>query len=237
MPSSTSKKQSPRGAVKGAKGKASVGKSAPAKKKAPARRSATRAKPKPTAAKPKPSGRKKVARSAASAAEARAARAARRKMLKRFRGLLLDRQRGLVQAYHHAKGATRSDENDGTEDYIDYAVSSYHRDFTLSLTEMERTQLMLVDEALHRIGRDEYGRCLNCGQTIPEKRLEVEPWARYCVRCQELDEQGLLDDRRLDEDEDDERESNDEEFISLDDEAEEDEPDDDDDAGDNDDDL
>jgi RNA polymerase-binding transcription factor DksA len=24
------------------------------------------------------------------------------------------------------------------------------------------------------------------------KRLEAIPWARYCIRCQELQEQGLL---------------------------------------------
>ena len=87
---------------------------------------------------------------------------------------------------------------DGTEDYIDYAVSSYDRDFTLSLSEMERKQLVLAEEALRRIARGEFGTCLNCGQEIPEKRLEVEPWARYCIRCQELDEQGLLVDRLFD---------------------------------------
>ena len=34
--------------------------------------------------------------------------------------------------------------------------------------------------------------CANCGKAIHAKRLEVAPWARYCVPCQELEEQGLL---------------------------------------------
>ena len=42
---------------------------------------------------------------------------------------------------------------------------------------------------------DPSGNCLQCGQEIPEKRLEVEPWARHCIRCQEYEEQGLLEER------------------------------------------
>jgi hypothetical protein len=34
--------------------------------------------------------------------------------------------------------------------------------------------------------------CLQCGREIPRKRLDVQPWARHCVACQELEEKGLL---------------------------------------------
>ena len=43
-----------------------------------------------------------------------------------------------------------------------------------------------------RIRTGEYGHCQQCGQEINVKRLEAAPWARHCVRCQELEEQGLL---------------------------------------------
>jgi DnaK suppressor protein len=124
-------------------------------------------------------------------------------MLKRFRQILIAKHQSLVQAYHSTKGNTRNAVPDGTEDYIDYAVSSYDRDFSLSLTEMERGQMRLVEEALKRIDRGNFGSCLHCGQEIPEKRLEVEPWARHCIRCQELEERGLLEGPPLD-DEDEE---------------------------------
>lgn len=128
--------------------------------------------------------------------------------LRRFRRALLDKRDGLLQAYLNAKGDSRNRTLDGTEDYIDYAVSSYDREFLLSLTEMDQKHLMLVEEALRRIERRrDYGQCAQCQQEIPLKRLEVQPWARYCLRCQELDEQGLLvtDDREGDfGDEDDE---------------------------------
>jgi DnaK suppressor protein len=113
-------------------------------------------------------------------------------MLDRFRALLLEKQRELMQAYAVSKGDSRSHLDNGTEDYIDYAVNSYAKEFLLSLTELDRKQLLLVEDALRRIDRGEFGRCQQCGEEINQKRLEVAPWARHCVRCQELEEQGLL---------------------------------------------
>ena len=43
-----------------------------------------------------------------------------------------------------------------------------------------------VDEALARIKEGTYGRCLNCGEPIRRVRLAVRPFARYCIKCQEL---------------------------------------------------
>ena len=70
-------------------------------------------------------------------------------------------------------------------------MSSYDREFLLSLTELEKSQLSLVEEALKRIDQGKFGQCLQCGKPIPGKRLEVQPWASYCIRCQELVDQGL----------------------------------------------
>jgi len=157
------------------------------------------AKPK-KATRPAPSGKpgvKRAVRKPKRRASAKTARPARKPLAKKwwpFRDALVERQRELTQAYNTSKGDSRSRFDDGTEDYIDYAVSSYAREFLLSLTEMDRKQLMLVEEALRRLQTGEYGRCLNCGENIAPKRLQVAPWVRFCVRCQELDEQGLLTD-------------------------------------------
>jgi DnaK suppressor protein len=117
---------------------------------------------------------------------------ARRKRFHEHRERLLRKQADLMQAYSISKGDSQSHLDNGTEDYIDYAVNSYAREFLLSLTEMDRKQLLLVEEALRRIDRGEYGNCQQCGEEIAPKRLEVVPWVRHCVRCQELEEKGLL---------------------------------------------
>jgi DnaK suppressor protein len=117
---------------------------------------------------------------------------ARRKERQHFRELLLKKRQDLMRAYAISKGDSQAELDNGTEDYVDYAVNSYAREFLLSLTEMDRKHLLLVEEALNRIDRGEYGYCQQCGDDINPKRLEAQPWARHCLQCQELEEKGLL---------------------------------------------
>jgi len=81
-----------------------------------------------------------------------------------------------------------------TPDPVDLAVRNYSKNVALAVTENESKQLQMVNEALARMGTDEFGMCLNCEDKITQKRLEAIPWARYCLKCQELVEQGMVDD-------------------------------------------
>jgi DnaK suppressor protein len=80
-----------------------------------------------------------------------------------------------------------------TPDPVDLAVRNYSKNVMLAVSENESRQLALINEALTRIGDDEYGACQNCEKEINPKRLDAIPWARYCLSCQELVEKGLLD--------------------------------------------
>jgi DnaK suppressor protein len=80
-----------------------------------------------------------------------------------------------------------------TPDPVDLAVRNYSKNVMLAVSENESRQLTLIDEALLRLDDKEYGECLNCEKEINPKRLAAIPWARYCLSCQELLEQGLLD--------------------------------------------
>lgn len=44
-------------------------------------------------------------------------------------------------------------------------------------------ELRRIDAALHRIEEGEYGWCVECGEAIGEKRLEVDPAAPRCRAC------------------------------------------------------
>src|SRR4029077_4162931 len=81
-----------------------------------------------------------------------------------------------------------------TPDPVDLAVRNYSKNVMLAVSENESRQLTLIDEALLRIDDDEYGACLNCENQIIPKRLAAIPWARYCLDCQQLLEQDLLED-------------------------------------------
>ena len=92
------------------------------------------------------------------------------------------------------KGNDLSIDDSETPDPVDLAVRNYSKNVMLAVSENESRQLTLIDEALLRIEDEEYGECQNCNKPIQAKRLAAIPWARYCLSCQELVEQGLLDD-------------------------------------------
>ena len=91
------------------------------------------------------------------------------------------------------KGNDLSVDDSETPDPVDLAVRNYSKNVLLAVSENESKQLTLVDEALVRLDDEEYGQCQNCDKAISAKRLAAIPWARYCLDCQQLLEQGLLD--------------------------------------------
>ncbi|PLX36727.1 MAG: molecular chaperone DnaK [Hyphomicrobiales bacterium] len=44
-------------------------------------------------------------------------------------------------------------------------------------------ELSRIDAALHRLAEGEYGYCLDCGDEIAEKRLQIDPTAALCIAC------------------------------------------------------
>ncbi len=44
-------------------------------------------------------------------------------------------------------------------------------------------ELRRFDAALKRIGDDEYGWCVGCGEEIGARRLELDPAAPNCIGC------------------------------------------------------
>jgi DnaK suppressor protein len=91
------------------------------------------------------------------------------------------------------KGKDLSVDDAETPDPVDLAVRNYSKNVMLAVSENESRQLTLIDEALLRLEDDEYGSCQNCENPINPKRLAAIPWARYCLDCQQLLEQGLLE--------------------------------------------
>ena len=61
------------------------------------------------------------------------------------------------------------------------------------LTEQERESALLsvvdhqrdeVRRALERLDAGTYGSCTDCGQTLPDERLDARPEAARCIACQ-----------------------------------------------------
>ncbi len=46
-----------------------------------------------------------------------------------------------------------------------------------------RVQIRRIDAALRRIEDGEYGECVNCGEEIAPRRLEIDPAVALCTGC------------------------------------------------------
>jgi DnaK suppressor protein len=116
----------------------------------------------------------------------------RKRELEKFAKLLDEKRRSLLDKSTRTADEGRQAIIEGGEDYVDDAVTHYTREFLLSLSDLDRRQLLLVDEAVVRIKQGSYGECLMCGELINPKRLQAIPWARYCVKCQQIAEREEL---------------------------------------------
>ncbi len=77
---------------------------------------------------------------------------------------------------------------DAVQDVADDASVTYNRQVLLNLSEREREQLRMIEQALERIEQGSFGVCEDCGEPIPRARLEAVPWATLCVECKSLRE-------------------------------------------------
>jgi len=69
-------------------------------------------------------------------------------------------------------------------DEMDVARSLSEVDTHLALFDRARDRLSAIDAAIARLGAGVYGTCARCGDEIPLARLQVIPFAQYCVDCQ-----------------------------------------------------
>ena len=107
-----------------------------------------------------------------------------------FRAALLAERTRLVSG--------REDERDvftapGSLAVDDQAPLLHEQFVAISQGRINHRKLKLVDAALARLDRGDFGVCEECGEGIPLKRLKVIPWAAHCIACQErLDQQKFL---------------------------------------------
>jgi len=71
------------------------------------------------------------------------------------------------------------------KDEIDQANELIEREMGYWMSTNMRSNLQQVEEALDRFDKGKYGKCLHCGTDIALQRLEIIPFAKYCVPCQE----------------------------------------------------
>jgi DnaK suppressor protein len=71
-------------------------------------------------------------------------------------------------------------------DPFDQIQASVERDLLVGLLNRDAQMREDLRRAFELMENDSYGRCEDCEVVIAPARLKAIPWARCCVRCQEL---------------------------------------------------
>jgi DnaK suppressor protein len=112
-----------------------------------------------------------------------------KKEREQFRQMLRQKKESIVRKLSELTNESKEMETNVAQDVVDKAETSYTKEFLLSLSDADREQLLLIDEALKRLDRNEFGICQLCHKEIGRKRLEAIPWTPYCIDCQEKAEE------------------------------------------------
>jgi len=107
----------------------------------------------------------------------------------RLKKKLEDERQELITQLSEFRNDSRELNPEIAQDVGDKAESSYTKEFLLHLSEGERERLFLIDDALKKIEKSNYGVCENCGKPISKKRLDAIPWTPYCIDYKEKQEE------------------------------------------------
>jgi DnaK suppressor protein len=74
----------------------------------------------------------------------------------------------------------------------DEGTDTMEQEKAFLLASHDGRQLMEIDAALRRLYQepDTFDRCERCGRPIATGRLELIPWTRLCIECQQQTEDG-----------------------------------------------
>ena len=76
-------------------------------------------------------------------------------------------------------------DNSPFADEVDGSQVNESREIAFATRELLRERVNRLSTALERIGRSDYGVCVECGGPISPTRLNAMPEAQTCVRCQD----------------------------------------------------
>ena len=80
------------------------------------------------------------------------------------------------------------DEASNFPDPSDRATQEEEFSIELRTRDRERKLIKKIEDALERLGEEDFGYCEACGIEIGLRRLEARPTATLCIDCKTLDE-------------------------------------------------
>ena len=107
------------------------------------------------------------------------------KRVTEFKNKLQSIREVLVGGVKKTLNLTKKEINQNVPDISDEAVRDSENQIQLNLDQQDWEKLKLVEQALQRIKSTDFGSCQQCKSKIPDDRLKIIPFAKYCVKCLE----------------------------------------------------
>lgn len=107
--------------------------------------------------------------------------------------LLKERQRA-VKAVRQLEDNSSDEEDGNLTNYpfhlADEGTNTIEQEQSFLLRSQEGRLLYEIDDALRTLYKEpeRYGICANCAGEISFERLDIVPWAKFCVDCQQQEE-------------------------------------------------
>jgi len=108
------------------------------------------------------------------------------KELEYYNALIAAAEKVRQQMNYHASEAldcSNADKRGVTTHMADVSSDNSRHEMEIRMLSEDGDVLHLIDDALERLAKGEYGRCQECGEMIPEGRLKVRPYAVFCIKC------------------------------------------------------
>ena len=104
--------------------------------------------------------------------------------VKTFRGLLETRKAELIASVANASKAAAPVELDQqVQGRLSRMNAIQGQAMAQATIERRRVEISQIDAAFQRMEEDEFGYCVECGEDIAPKRLELNPATARCVDC------------------------------------------------------
>ncbi len=107
----------------------------------------------------------------------------------RLRRLLIEKRKEILKEIkndtsRYIKGESKQLVDTALDDG-DWSIVDLAEDINLKHLSSHRDDLQKLDEAIRKLNEGTYGICEDCGDEISEKRLNILPYAIYCIDCKE----------------------------------------------------
>jgi len=106
--------------------------------------------------------------------------------MQKFKDKLLNRKKEIIKIIEDLNNEFKDISSCDIKEESDFASCSANSDNNIIILNKLQQELVEINEALESIKNGSYGICKMCEEEINLERLDIKPFAKYCIDCREI---------------------------------------------------